>query len=196
MATTIGSDYIQYPDNSIQKQKKHIVKTRYTSSPTVNVVIGNADTDIPGTTIDMGVPEKGNNWYRCEYQTVHDDWAPGSGYNGFGMSIWRNTPSAGWQEVQAQGQHATYDNNLGDFYQSPVGLWYIPVHPTYPTEPHSFKLSGNRHPGQSPNPIRIRVNCTIGQDNRVGDWQNNMFSVTEIDGDSLIKNATTPLTVF
>ena len=28
----------------------------------------------------------------------------------------------------------------------------------------------------------IRINCSIGADNRIGGWQNNMFSVTEIDG--------------
>ena len=32
------------------------------------------------------------------------------------------------------------------------------------------------HPGTA-----IRIHCSIGADNRAGGWQNNMFSVTEID---------------
>ena len=35
---------------------------------------------------------------------------------------------------------------------------------------------GTRHPDDP-----IRIHCDIGQDNRIGGWQNNMFSVTEID---------------
>lgn len=194
MATTIGGDSVQYPDGTVQKQKKQIIKTRYTSSATYNhALTSGSDGDIPDLEIDMGAPEKSNNWYRCEYYTVTDDWAPGTGYGGMGYAIWRHTPSAGWTKMYSQGQNANYDNNAGDWYASPVGLWYVPAHPTYPSEPHSFKISGRRHPGQAPNPIRIRVNSSIGYDNRIGGWQNNMFSVSEIDGDMVVNNT---LTVF
>ena len=67
---------------------------------------------------------------------------------------------------------------------TPVGLWYIPVHPTYPNEPHIFKLMGTKHPKDN----NIRVNSGIGADNRIGGWQNNQFSVTEIDGDLAVNN--------
>ena len=99
------------------------------------------------------------------------------------MAIYRWTPSSGWLRAQAQGQHANYDNDSGDFYATPVGLWYIPVHPTYPSEPHKFKLMATKHPS-----CNMRINSSIGADNRVGGWQNNQFSVTEIDGDLAVNN--------
>jgi len=186
MATTMGGDYIQYPDGSQQKTKKQIVKSRYNSSPTtnVNLAVWGTETTVPDCQIDMGVPEKSNNWYRVEYYNTTDDW-PGNGYGGSGMAIYRNTPSAGWERCYAQGQHAAYDNDSGDYYTTTMGLWYVPVHPTYPNEPHTFELRGTRHPGGGPSG-NIRINCTIGADNRIGGWQNNMLSVHEIDGDMVV----------
>ena len=75
MATTIGGDSINYPDGSQQTQKKVLVKTRYTSHPTVNLSLptwGSETNTSPE--LDMGVPEKSNNWYRCEYYNCTDDW--------------------------------------------------------------------------------------------------------------------------
>ena len=58
MATTIGGDSINYPDGSQQTQKKVLVKTRYTSHPTVNLSLptwgGETNTS---PELDMGVPE-------------------------------------------------------------------------------------------------------------------------------------------
>ena len=46
---------------------------------------------------------------------------------------------------------------------------------------------GTKHPG-----CNIRVHSSIGQDNRVGNWQNNMFSITEIDAENaVVVNLTT-----
>lgn len=186
MATTLGGDSINYPDGTVQTQKKVLVKTRYTSHPTINVGIPTWGSEVDASPeLDMGVPEKSNNWYRCEYYNVTDDW-PGSGNGGMGMAIYRWTPSSGWLRAQAQGQHANYDNDSGDFYASPVGLWYIPVHPTYPSEPHKFKLMATKHPS-----CNMRINSSIGADNRVGGWQNNQFSVTEVDGDLAVNNTLT-----
>ena len=186
MATTIGGDSINYPDGTVQTQKKVLVKTRYTSHPTINVGIPTWGSEVDASPeLDMGVPEKSNNWYRCEYYNCTDDW-PGSGNGGMGMAIYRWTPSSGWLRAQAQGQHANYDNDSGDFYATPVGLWYIPVHPTYPSEPHKFKIMATKHPD-----CNMRINSSIGADNRVGGWQNNQFSVTEVDGDLAVNNTLT-----
>ena len=187
MATTLGGSNIQYPDNSIQNTKSPLIKTRYTTWPANNLSLptwgGETDTS---PVVDMGVPAASTNWYRCEYYSVRDDW-PSSGNGGMGMALYRWTPSANWFRCNAQGQHADYDNDSGDFYSTPIGVWYIPVHPSYPTEQHQFKIMGTKHPG-----CNIRVHSTIGQDNRVGNWQNNMFSITEIDAENaVVVNLTT-----
>ena len=188
MATKLNGTDIEYTDGSKQFTKSPLVKTRYTSHPTVNLSLPTwgGETDV-SPNIDMGVPQKSNNWYRCEYYNITDDW-PGSGNGGMGLALYRYTPSSGWLRAQAQGQHANYDNDSGDFYATPVGLWYIPVHPSYPTETHIFKLMGTKHPS-----CNIRVNSGIGADNRIGGWINNQFSVTEVDCDNVaaINNLTT-----
>ena len=189
MATTISGTGITYPDGSIQVNKKHIVKTRTTAGSTVDQYLPTwgTESDITDAYIDMGVPEKSNNWYRVEYYTCSDDANP-NGNGGFGYACYRWTPSAGWLRAQAQGQHANYDNNCGDFYTTAACFWYIPVNASYASEPHHFKLMGTKHPD-----CGIRINCSIGADNRVGGWQNNMFMVQEIDGDNIqaINNLTT-----
>ena len=188
MATKLNGTNIEYTDGTNQFTKSPLVKTRYTSHPTVNLGLPtwSSETDV-SPNIDMGVPQKSNNWYRCEYYNITDDW-PGAGNGGMGLALYRYTPSSGWLRAKAQGQHANYDNDSGDFYASPVGLWYIPVHPSYPTETHIFKLMGTKHPD-----CNIRVNCGIGADNLAGGWINNQFSVTEVDCDNVaaINNLTT-----
>lgn len=179
MAMILRGDGIQYPDGTLQKKKSAFVKTRYTSS-------GSTDQSIPtwgnetdaSPTLDMGVPKKSNNWYRCEYYSVRDDNSGGNG--GWGMAIYRWTPGGGWVRCQAQGQHAEYENDNGDFYATACGLWYIPVASSQPNQQHQFKLMATKHPD-----CGIRIHCSIGADNRIGAWQNNMFSVTEIDGDQV-----------
>ena len=175
MATSLNGNNIQYPDNTQQFTKSPLVKTRYTSSPNTNLSLPtwSSETDA-SQVIDMGIPQNGTNWYRCEYYSVRDD--SGGNNGGWGMACYRWTPSSGWLRAQAQGQHSEYDNNCSDFYASGNGLWYIPVHPSYPNEQHQFKFMGTRHPDDP-----IRIHCDIGQDNRICGWQNNMFSVTEID---------------
>ena len=179
MAMILRGDGIQYPDGTLQKKKSAFVKTRYTSHPQndMGLPTWSGETDA-SPTIDMGVPKKSNNWYRCEYYNCRDDNSGGNG--GWGMAIYRWTPGGGWLRCQAQGEHADYDNDNGDFYSTCVGLWYIPVASGQPNQQHQFKLMATKHPS-----CEIRINCSIGADNRIGGWQNNMFSVTEIDGDQI-----------
>ena len=110
MATKLNGTNIEYTDGTNQFTKSPLVKTRYTSHPTVNLSLPTwgGETDV-SPNIDMGVPQKSNNWYRCEYYNITDDW-PGSGNGGMGLALYRYTPSSGWLRAQAQGQHANYDN--------------------------------------------------------------------------------------
>ena len=79
MATSLNGNNIQYPDNTQQFTKSPLVKTRYTSSPNTNLSLPtwSSETDA-SQVIDMGIPQNGTNWYRCEYYSVRDD----SGGNG------------------------------------------------------------------------------------------------------------------
>ena len=151
MATSLNGNNIQYPDNTQQFTKSPLVKTRYTSSPNTNLSLPtwSSETDA-SQVIDMGIPQNGTNWYRCEYYSVRDD--SGGNNGGWGMACYRWTPSSGWLRAQAQGQHSEYDNNCSDFYASGNGLWYIPVHPSYPTQQHNLRFIPSPAPGTA---IRI-----------------------------------------
>lgn len=175
MAISLTGDGVQYPSGQTSKQTKPYVKWRYASTPAANVVLGTSDTFMPGCEINMGVPEKSTNWYRVEYYSVMDDW-PGTSNGGAGGSIYRHTPSSGWERVLSQGIHAQYENNVGDFYTTATGLFYVPVHPSYPNQEHSFRLYGIRHPD-----VGIRWSSAIGADNRPGGWNNTLFEVAEVD---------------
>lgn len=176
MAVSLTGDGVQYPSGQTSKQGRPFIKWNYASTPGVNVSLNNNDwTWMPGCQVNMGVPESSNNWYRVEYYSVMDDW-PGSSNGGAGGAIYRYTPSSGWNRVLDQGWHAQYENNANDFYTTVSGLYYIPVHPSYPTEEHQFRLYARRHPGTT-----IRWSCGIGADNRVGGWNNTLFEVAEVD---------------
>ena len=92
--------YNPYGSESTPQQSRcsPIVKIRSTSASTINQTTGGAShTFVNGTEIDMGVPTKSTNWYRCCYQTIVDD--NDGNYGGIGFSIWRYTPSSGWNRV-------------------------------------------------------------------------------------------------
>jgi hypothetical protein len=175
MPTTLTGTGVTYNSGQTTTQTKPFIKYGYASTPGTNIALSTADTFMPGCEINMGVPASANNWYRIEYQTVQDDW-PGGNNGGAGASIYRWTPSSGWERVLGQGEHAQYESNAGDFYTNCSGLFYVPVHQTYPNQPHSFRLYGMRHPD-----VGIRWSCDIGADNRVGGWNNTLFEVAEMD---------------
>lgn len=156
-----------------------VVKVRFGSGSTVNQLTGTPDGTtgiVSGSQVDMGVPQKPNNWYRIFWQTVSDD--RDGNISGVGIRVERWTPSSGWNEVLAQGSHASYDNNYGDWYRQNQGIFWIPTHPSYQNEQHQFRLGYHKH-----NNGQIRFNCSIGNDLRRNNWQNNTYEVWEIDGD-------------
>ena len=122
----------------------------------------------------MGVPKASNNLYRVWYQTVSDDWD--GNVSGVGFQIWRYTSSAGWQRLLAQGEHSSYDNNMNDWYRTNNGIFWVQVHPSYPNEAHYFRLYWNKHAGGT-----IRINSSIGGDQRRNGWMNNTFEIWEIN---------------
>ena len=165
--------------NTYQRSATAVVKIGFGSASTVNQGVGGGDGSngmIDGTEVNMGVPAAADNLYRIWYQTVTDDW-DGS-ISGVGIRMYRHTPSAGWQELLSQGSHASYDNNMNDWYRTNNGIFWIPVHPSYPTEAHSFRLYWHKH-----NSGNQRINCSIGGDQRRNGWQNNCFEVWEINRD-------------
>jgi hypothetical protein len=177
MAIILESDGVRYPSGLLQTKSRCIIKHRVCSATTVNQGLQSGTWDfITGAEIDMGVPTKSNNWYRVEYYSCGDDW--GSTNGGWGYAVYRNTPSSGWVRLFDQGWHAQYDNNAGDFYTTGTGLFFVSVHPSFPNEPHSFRLYGRRHPD-----VAFRVNSSIGADLRQAGWVNNLFEVYELDGD-------------
>ena len=176
MAVTLEGGGIRYPSDALQSKSKSIVKHRVCSATTLDQGLQSGNWDfINGAEIDMGVPTRTTNWYRCEYYTCGDDWGGSNG--GWGYAIYRWTPSSGWNRMFDQGWHAQYDNNLGDMYTTGTGLYFVSVHPTYPTEQHIFRLYGRRHPD-----VAFRVNSGIGADLRQAGWVNNLFEVYELDG--------------
>jgi hypothetical protein len=127
---------------------------------------------IAGVEVNMGVPQKSTNWYRCEWYTDTDDWGGSNG--GSGYALYRNTPSTGWVRILDSGWHANYDNNPGDFYTTVRTLYYAPA--INNTEAHSFRIYGRRHPD-----VAMRCNASIGADLRQANWNNALFEVMEVD---------------
>jgi len=177
--------YNQYGGQTVatQEQKKGnaIVKIRVGSATTVNQAVnGGSGSDgyIDGTETNMGVPSASNNWYRLYFQTIVDDTTGGSG--GWGIEVYRYTPSSGWNMVLSQGEHASYENDIGDWYRSTNGIFWVPVHPSYPTEEHRFRFYWTKHSSAN-----MRINSSIGNDFRRGNWQNNQFEIWEVNGDRI-----------
>lgn len=174
--------YNQYSDQTsattIQTDTNCIVNMKFTSGSVLNQSAAGdgSDTYITGTQISMGVPKKSNNWFRLYYQTVVDD-NDGS-ISGFGIDVYRYTPSAGWVKVRATGSHWSYDNNLSDWYRTANAIFWIPVHQTYPTEEHQFKLHARTHDVGN-----VRWNSSIALWSTAGNWNNNIFEIWEVDGD-------------
>ena len=165
--------------NTYQRSATAVIKIGFGSASTVDQNVGGGNGNagqINGTEVNMGVPAAADNLYRIWYQTVTDDWD--SNISGVGIRMFRHTPSAGWQELLSQGSHASYDNNMSDWYRTNNGIFWIPVHPSYPTEEHSFRLYWHKH-----NSGNQRINCSIGGDQRRNGWQNNTFEVWEINRD-------------
>lgn len=165
--------------NTYQRSATAIVKIGFGSGSTINQS-GNGGSGsggfINGTEVNMGVPSAADNLYRIWYQTCTDD--QGNTISGLGIRIFRHTPSAGWQELMSQGEHASYDNNMGDWYRLNNAIFWIPVHPTYPTEEHSFRLYWHKHDSGN-----IRFNCDIGGWLGQGGSKNNCFEVWEVNRD-------------
>jgi predicted RNA binding protein YcfA (HicA-like mRNA interferase family) len=164
--------------NTTQTNASVIVKVRFGSGSTVDQNTGNPDGSsgiINGTEVNMGVPQKANNWYRIFYQTVSDDLS--GEVSGVGIRVERWTPSSGWQEVLSQGSHASYDNNMADWYRQNQGIFWVPTHPSFQNQEHRFRLGFHKHDNGN-----IRINSSIGNDLRRNGWENNAFEVWEIDG--------------
>lgn len=177
MPTSLRGDGVVYSSGVVQEGTRAAVKHRMCSGTTVDQGLPNGNWDhITGVEINMGVPQKSTNWYRCEWYTDTDDW--GSTNGGSGYALYRHTPSSGWTRILDAGWHANYDNNASDFYTTARTLYYAPVHTTYPSEVHSFRIYGRRHPD-----VAMRCNCSIGADLRQAGWVNNLFEVMEMDGD-------------
>jgi len=169
-----------------QTNSNVIVKVRFGSGDVVDQYVGTPDGSsgiISGTQVDMGVPSKPNNWYRIFYQTVSDD--TDGNISGVGIRIERWTPSSGWQEVLAQGSHASYDNNYGDWYRQNQGIFWVPTHPSFQTQQHQFRLGFHKHDNG-----QLRINSSIGNDLRRNGWQNNTFEVWEVDGGRIATTGT------
>ena len=164
-------------DNTYQGRAAAVVKVGFGSCSTVNqTASGGSGTEgyVDGSEINMGVPKASNNLYRVWYQSVSDD-NDGS-ISGIGFQIWRYTSSSGWNKLLAQGSHASYDNNMSDWYRTNNGIFWVQVHPSYPNEAHYFRLYWNKH-----NVGQVRFNSSIGGDQRRNGWQNNTFEVWEIN---------------
>jgi hypothetical protein len=191
MATELNANGISFGDpiynqsgtdtaaNTYQRSATAVVKIGFGSASTLDQTFSGGDGTeamINGTEINMGVPSAADNLYRIWYQTVTDD--NDSNVSGFGIRMYRHTPSAGWQELLSQGSHASYDNNMGDWYRTNNSIFWIPVHPNYPSEVHSFRLYGHKHDSGS-----VRINSSIGGDQRRNGWNNNTFEIWEINRD-------------
>lgn len=161
-----------------QANSNVIVKVRFGSGDVVDQYVGTPDGSsgiVSGSQVDMGVPSKPNNWYRIFWQTVSDD--TDGNISGVGIRVERWTPSSGWQDVMSQGSHASYDNNLGDWYRQNQGIFWVPTHPSFQTQQHQFRLGFHKHDNG-----QLRFNASIGNDLRRNGWQNNTFEVWEVDG--------------
>ena len=169
-------------DNTYQSRAAAIVKVGFGSASTLNELAGGGSGStgyISGTEVNMGVPKASDNLYRIMYQTTADD-NDGS-ISGIGFMVYRYTPSSGWDRLLSQGEHTTYDNNLNDVYRTHNGIFWIPVHPSYPTESHSFRLYWQKHDNGS-----IRWNSDIGGDQRRNGHVNNQYEVWEVNRDIIV----------
>lgn len=192
MSSTLNGDGVLYDNvlydqyntgqtTSTQTQPNAITKIRFGSGSTVDQLTGTPDGRtglVSGAEMDMGVPAKPDNWYRIFWQTVSDD--RDGNISGIGIRVERWTPSSGWNEVLAQGSHASYDNNYGDWYRQNQGIFWVPTHPAYKTEQHKFRLGFHKH-----NNGQIRFNCSIGNDLRRSGWQNNTYECWEVDHEAV-----------
>jgi len=164
-------------DNTYQGRAAAVVKVGFGSASSLNQsASGGSGSEgyIDGTEINMGVPKASNNLYRIWYQSVSDD--NDGTISGIGFQIWRYTSSSNWQRLLAQGSHSSYDNNMGDWYRTNNGIFWVQVHPSYPNETHYFRLYYNKH-----NNGTVRFNSSIGGDQRRNGWMNNTFEVWEIN---------------
>tara|TARA_B100000945_G_C20348636_1_gene581078 strand:- start:627 stop:1238 length:612 start_codon:yes stop_codon:yes gene_type:complete len=170
-------------DNTYQGRAPAIVKVGFGSASTLNQASGYGGSGstgyVDGTEVNMGVPKASDNLYRIMYQTTADD-NDGS-ISGIGFMVYRYTPSSGWDRLLSQGEHTTYDNNLNDVYRTHNGIFWIPVHPSYPTESHSFRLYWQKHDNGS-----IRWNSDIGGDQRRNGHLNNQYEVWEVNRDIIV----------
>lgn len=167
--------------NTTQTNSNLVVKVRFGSGDITDQYTGTPDGTagiVSGSQVDMGVPQKSNNWYRIFYQTVTDD--TDGNISGIGIRVERWTPSSGWQEVLSQGSHASYDNNMGDWYRQNQGIFWVPTHPSFPTQQHQFRIGWHKHDNGN-----MRFNASIGNDLRRNGWNNNQFEVWEVDGDRI-----------
>lgn len=177
MATSLTGTGVTYNSGLVQTRNRAVVKHRMCGATTLDQVIPSTGWDhVTGAEINMGVPAKSTNWYRIEWYSDTDDWGATNG--GVGFALYRNTPTSGWERILDSGWHANYDNNNGDFYTTVRTLYYAPVHSTYPTEVHSFRIYCRRHPD-----VAMRINCGIGADLRQNGWVNNMMECWELDSD-------------
>jgi hypothetical protein len=53
--------------------------------------------------------------------------------------------------------------------------YLVPVHPSFPTQPHTFRIYHANWNGPT------RVHAGIGRQTRNGNWENNILEVWEID---------------
>jgi hypothetical protein len=177
MPTTLTATGITHDNGQTQTHIEGIVKVCVTSSDGVNHSsgsgFGNQWQYVSNTEINMGVPAKANNWYRIRWQTICDD--QGGGAQGTGAAIYRWTPSAGWNRVMDQGHHATLENDTGDLYWMCRVDYLIPVHPSFPTQEHRFRIYHANWNGPA------RINCAIGDDLRRNGWNNNILEIFELD---------------
>jgi hypothetical protein len=192
MATKLTGTGIQYGNvpydqystgatTKIQTDANVIVQMKFGSGSTVNQYTGTPDGSsgiVNGSEVNMGVPQKANNWYRLFWQTVTDD--NNGNISGIGIRVERWTPSSGWETKLAQGSHASYDNNYSDWYRQNQGIFWVPTHPSYQTQEHRFRLGFHKH-----NNGQMRFNASIGNDLRRNGWNNNQFEVWEVDGDRI-----------
>ena len=187
MAVTLGPNGIIMPTSSNpQTNLEGIVKIGI-GVGTKDFVSGTGFTpagyQYAGFEVDMGTPEKSTNWYQIRYQTICDD--PAAGRHGTGAGIWRWTPSAGWGQVASQGQHATLESDVGDLYWMCNMYNITSTHPTYPTEPHRFRIyHANWVAG-------TRINAGIGRQVRNGNWENGFLEVFEMDSGAMHSGALT-----
>jgi len=177
MPASLTSTGVTYGDGSQQRHIEGIVKIGITSSDAVNFSSGSGFGPqwqyVGNTEISMGVPAKANNWYRVRWQTICDD--QGGGAQGTGAAVYRWTPSSGWNRMADMGHHATLENDTGDLYWMCKGDYIIPVHPTFPSEEHRFRIYHANWSGPT------RINCSIGRDQRRNGWNNNILEIFEMD---------------